>query len=615
MTVSAGVVKWFGGYNKAKDTENRFGFVDGISGSDVFLHQSQWLGNGKPDEDQLVYFELEEKKGKWSAKNAKALNDVTSDKLIELFEIITAGPKNLASEAVSEYIETKISVELSSFSAQDAQALIDQVGLQKLLGLLLWKSDWRKNVDFMESTKLIKPLMDIKWSWLPSSYITEHAEQMAGYLLSLDQSEARRLAQEAFEILPPELKMFCLLAGYIQDIDTNEDDNFSGSTQVSKDTLDSCVRKVYSQKDKVPEYLKQLIKIRAASSGSIFKDPTIGPYFSYYQFKKYLYDNNLKFIALYDASEYLQSRFDCFVLKEIFSLILAGNPLDTVYSLFMGRLWAAISSGNIDPIRQAKEILALFPECGTVRPSLSCEAVYWKKQEIFLCRGYECTNPKIIGRPEQKDYSEFTIYDWFSHFGVNYLADQEPTSRDFPIKLAGYLNRLREIFKALHCRHCASLLLPDMKYARIEYTDIENGKPVRKDMAPAYRLTVFKCPNTSCVEHQKGHYINHCMGFDCYHLIDSRDSNSQCSTGRYICRGCGSCCSDHAKTNPIGLCPDCGSPLKLFESREYDARKKKNKRYVECENQRCIFSIRPEELSRRFYLDSCRPETTTTQAY
>ena len=65
-------------------SENKFGFLEGASGSDVFLHQSQWLGHGKPVESQLVYFELEEQKGKWSANNAKALTDVPRDKQIEL---------------------------------------------------------------------------------------------------------------------------------------------------------------------------------------------------------------------------------------------------------------------------------------------------------------------------------------------------------------------------------------------------------------------------------------------------------------------------------------------------------------------------------------------------
>ncbi|QLF20650.1 cold shock domain-containing protein [Pseudomonas aeruginosa] len=602
MTASAGVVKWFGGYNKAKDAENKFGFLESVSGSDVFLHQSQWHGHSKPVERQLVYFELEEQNGKWSANNAKSLIDVSRDKQIELLEKIISGPKTPIAEAVSEFITSRISADLSSLSGLDAQKLIDRVGLKKLLTMLRWKREWQQNIEFLEIKGLIKPLWDIEWSSLPTLYITQHAEQMANYLQTLTQAESVSLVRDAVGNFSPDLRMFCLLAGYIEDID--EDDGISETVRAS---LDSYVKKIYSQSEKFPEYLGQYIKNKTPPNGGIMKHPLIGQIFSYCQFKKYLHEKDPKFINLYDATEYLQSRFDIFVLKEIFSLILAGNPLDTVYSLFLGRLWAAISSGNIDPAQHSREILDLFPACGTINRSLSCEAVYWEKQKMFLCRGRECTHPKVVGLAEPKNYCDFTIYDWFSHYGINYLFDKKPTSRDFPIKLAGYLNRLREIFKNLHCRQCSSLLLPDLQYSRVEYTEIENGRLIKKDMAPAYRLTVFRCPNGACLEYQTGHYINHCMGYDCYHIIDSRDCKTKCSSGRYICKGCGSCCSDHAKSNPVGLCPDCGSPLKLFESREYDAYKRKNKRYAKCENQQCNFSISPDQLSKRFYLDSCGP--------
>lgn len=51
MTASAGVVKWFGGYNNTKGAENKFGFLEGITGVDVFLHQYEWLSNEKPREE------------------------------------------------------------------------------------------------------------------------------------------------------------------------------------------------------------------------------------------------------------------------------------------------------------------------------------------------------------------------------------------------------------------------------------------------------------------------------------------------------------------------------------------------------------------------------------
>ncbi len=487
-------------------------------------------------------------------------------------------------------------------ATSDVQELIDNMGLDELLSILRRKNEWHQNIEFLEAKALLKPLTDIEWSSLPTPYITLHAEQMANHLQTLEHVEAVRLVQQGAENLSSDLRMFCLLAGYMEEVD-----EYNGLSESARTLLDSYVKEIYSKSEKLPTYLKSYIKDKTLLSGGIMKHPLIGPVFSYYQFKKYLYEKDLKFITLYNTTEYLKSRLESFFLKEIFSLIIADNSLDTVYNLFLGHLWKAFSSGDIYPAQLTREVLDLFPTCGTIQGHLSCEAVYWEKRGIFLCRGRQCTRPQVVGFKGTKNYLDFTIYDWFSHYNVNYLTDKRPTSRDFPIKLAGYINRLREIFEVLHCRQCASLMLPDLQYARVEYTEIENGRPVKKDMAPAYRLTVFRCPEDSCSMHQVGHYINHCMGYDCYHLIDSRDCKTKCSSGRYICKGCGSCCSDHAKSNPVGLCPDCGSPLKLFESQEYDSYKRNSLRYVRCENQQCSFSINSDFLSKRFYLSSCGP--------
>ncbi|MCV5111539.1 cold-shock protein, partial [Escherichia coli] len=67
-----------------------------------------------------------------------------------------------------------------------------------------------------------------------------------------------------------------------------------------------------------------------------------------------------------------------------------------------------------------------------------------------------------------RDYIDFTIYDWLAHYGMTYMVAGEPSKRDFPIKLAGYFNRIRELHSRLHCRSCGVLMVPDMKYARVE---------------------------------------------------------------------------------------------------------------------------------------------------
>jgi hypothetical protein len=120
---------------------------------------------------------------------------------------------------------------------------------------------------------------------------------------------------------------------------------------------------------------------------------------------------------------------------------------------------------------------------------------------------------------------------------------------------------------------------------------------------------VFECGNEICVEHKNTYYINHCLGFGCGSLIDTRDLIQKCDSGLYICRGCGSCCEQYAKANPVGLCPDCGSSLNLFENQNKSDKSDKFgnfQRFVKCSNASCIFTI-DEYLPKKFTLPSCTP--------
>ncbi len=597
MTASAGIVKWFGGYNKTKGVENKFGFLEDMSGSDVFLHESEWLGNDKPKEGQFIYFELEENKGKWSARQARYLIELSHAQLIELISRAKDRPPSMPHAQIKKSIASWISCALTSCDRPEIESLIEIQGQQNFISMLVPEREWPQNLDFLTEKGLVSPLKDIDWVSLPPQYLVYHAEETANYLQSLEKSEAIRVVEASLYNLPSDLKLFALLAGYIED---------SAALTTVKESIESYAVKIYSENRQQPDYLRKYIKSQTLRGAGIMQNHITQPIFSYYQFKKYLFEKNPKFISLYEQSASLQSGLDTFILTELFSLILAGNTLDTVYSLFMGRLWEAICSGKINPLKQAEEILKLFPSCQSFSRDFSCEAVHWEKQNIYLCRGRKCINPRVTPNLGT-NYSEFTIYDWFAHYGINYQADKKPTKHDFPIKLAGYFNRLREIFEVIHCRGCSSLMLPDLRYARVQYTAIEKGKPVKKDIAPAYRLTVFKCANKTCTEYELGHYINHCMGHECYCIIDSRESSMKCDAGRYICRSCASCCGDHAKSNPIGLCPDCAAPLNLYESQSYDTLRKRYNRYVQCSNANCSFTIETDGLTKRFYLPSCEP--------
>lgn len=603
MTRSAGIIKWFGGFNRKKSVENKFGFIEGLNDNDVYMHLNEWRGANPPEQGLAVTYTLEGGRGvgEWTARNVEALND--TPQLIKLdIEFIrdlnTQCQKSLSASVaakIRKLLASKLSKGLRNFDKSEQARCIDLFGIKALSILLHQESEWKDNLLLMSESGLVSALHDIEWNLLPDNYFDNQSAQFAEHLSTLDKENATQLVQTAIDKLPDDLVMFSILSGLFED---------PGEIERLAKKLNGYIKGLYSGDVILPAYLKEYIDTSVRSRGGIIKDPLIGHIFSYYQFMKYLYEKDLKFTNLYETSEYLQSRLDIFILKELFGLYLSGNFIDKIYNIFLGRLWKHLISNNINLEDYVYQILKLFPTCSTLPNQLSCEAIYWEKQDIFLCRGSRCSTPKVLGG-RASNYLDFSIYDWFGHYGIDYISERKPSNRDFPIKLSGYLNRLREIFHVLHCRSCAKLMLPDMKYARNEYIEFINGEFVTRDMAPAYRLTVFKCNNSQCDEFQKGYYINHCLGYACFELIDSRDCKKKCDSGLFICRSCGSCCELHAKNNPAGMCPDCGAGLKLFESENYDKRASRFTRYVECSNRNCDFTS--HSLSKRFYLDSCRP--------
>ena len=313
-------------------------------------------------------------------------------------------------------------------------------------------------------------------------------------------------------------------------------------------------------------------------------------------FKKSLYDKSSEAKQLYEQSLNLSNSMEYFVLANLFPLIQANNKIDVSFRVFLHYLWSSLKAKQLDI--SDVDLLKLFPSCSTMGYNdLSCEAFYWPKKKDFLCRGRICHDPQIL-RDTNKHYLDFNIYDWFKHFGVDYINEGNPSKKDFPIKLAGYFNRLKEIFDVIQCRECEALMLPDMRYARVEYIEYDPDlkKYVKKNTAAAYRVTIFECGNSNCSEFNNKYYINHCLGFGCYVVIDTRDLKLKCDSGLYICRNCGSCCEQCAKNHPPGLCPDCGNKLILYE--------KYGNRFVYCCKRECDFKISEENLTKKFFLPS-----------
>jgi|TARA_B100001971_G_scaffold124772_1_gene114880 hypothetical protein len=218
-------------------------------------------------------------------------------------------------------------------------------------------------------------------------------------------------------------------------------------------------------------------------------------------------------------------------------------------------------------------------------------------KKIFLCRHRYCGNPQVI--PIEKNaYKKFNIYEWLQHYGISYRDKAKPSKYDFPVKLSGYFNRLKELKEILNCRECDSQMVPNWKFAKtfaVEY-QIESQDKKYKNKSAAYRVTVFHCQNNDCGEHKINYYISHCI--ECGKIIDSRDELNKCEEGLIICYDCYGCCALHQKEEREKdlvqfHCPKCSyRTIRIFE--------KKSNRWAFCVNSKCDYRKGTRTLYRRF---------------
>ena len=597
-----GLVKWFGGYNHQKEKENDFGFIQTMDGEDIFIHKNEIKTGDSLDENEVVIFETGEKKGKVFARNLYSIK--TNDELsINVFQLYLKNNKNHSS-FFNSYAFKRSFIRLLNDNLNEAN--IDFLNMAKkeadydfhVFEIIKETNNWTKIFSTITSNKSFNELLNngIPLECIPPEYIKDNEDMFYKYIEDLGEAERDEFFRSHINILPNNI----VLVSVIKNILTNEDLISCRYTEIN-----SIIENKFREKgNALPEYVNKAFDSSFKVKNDYLSNPTIWKILEPLLLKKYLYNKKSNVTDLFNHSSHLKNKIECFILANLFPLIQANNTLDVIYKIFLHRLWESLSTEDIDI--NDKGLFNLFPSCSTMsRYQLSCEAVFWPKTKKYLCRGQVCNDPKVKPNIE-KHYLDFNIYDWFQHYGINYINESTPSKRDFPIKLAGYFNRLKEIFNVLHCRQCSNLMKPDMRYARVEYIDYESGEPVKKSMAAAYRATVFECGEVGCQEYENKYYINHCVGFGCDSLIDSRDLKIKCDNGLYICKGCGGCCEQHAKQNSIGLCPSCGSKLNLYEDERKTDRYGKNERHVQCSNQNCDFKI-TENLPKKFYLSSCSP--------
>ena len=634
-----GVVKWVGGFNKKKNRENDFGFIESIEGEDIFVHKSSLVDAFSVGEGDKVSFICEP-----SDRGQKALDvrlvPFTVNGLSELFLKL----KEVQSSTKSAvYLAYQRDAEQTLFSSQpEIRKHVVQQLFEDGSGRLMLDRFLNQTAVYLELLQIfeLETLIDrgVSLDALPIELVRKNEEAICRLICS---GRLTSVSKQFLDRTSPQILYACALVNLLDNrlLQGREDQLY---TYLLEKFMNPDGAKAALYKDIFSHCTKRL--------GGHKASPLVWDMLSELLLKKYLYDRDFrKAESLYLSQARLSQKIDCFILFNLAQLLVAGNDLQTTYNIFVHMLWQAMATKQLDVDSQATRILSLFPSCGTMRLSdvsaidhsqhnnntsglpswlddapflercltgsapkagretrLSCEAVYWEKAQKYLCRGSVCSNPQICPNAT-RNFLDFSIYDWFVHFGVEFWGSEDHRLRDFPIKLAGYFNRLREIMLHLRCRSCDDLMLPDFKYSRVKCSVYEHGIRVEKDMAAAYRNTVFYCNNASCSEHGEKYYINHCLGYLCFDLIDSRDLKVRCDGGKLVCKGCGGCCGEHAKSNPVGLCFECGSPLKLYEDPGQRSRFGRNERFVRCSNSNCCFEMTEPGLPKKFYLESSQP--------
>ena len=596
-----GLVKWFGGYNKQKERENDFGFIES-SGEDIFIHKNEINSGEDLDDDELVFFEVGDKKGKKFAKNLyRPEKDIRiSSYVVSIYVKNTNSSCECPnSEKLEVSIRNLVDTNLNNENIPFLKSLREEaVNSLSIYNLINESRNWYSLFRIINGDNSLKNLLknDFPTNLIPPEFLKSQEESYYNYVKELD----REIKNKFYEDNINDLSIHLILASILENLLTDGEIIDHRFNEINT-LIESKFR---DDNEPFPEYLDIIFKGKLKNKNDYKSNPTIHKILEPIFLKRSIYKKKSDIKSYFDQSKYLKNNSECLVLAQLFSLIQAKNTLDVTYQVFLHYFWESLVAKEID-INDIG-ILNLFPSCSTLGLyGLSCEAFYWPKTNKYICRGRVCRNPQV--KPDsQKHFLDFNIYDWFHHYGINYTDEGEPSKKDFPIKLAGYVNRLKEIFNILHCRECNKLMKPDMRYARVEYIDYESGEPVRKAMDAAYRATVFECANEQCQEHKNKFYISHCLGFGCGSIIDTRDLKIKCDNGLYICRGCGSCCEQHAKANPVGLCPDCGSFLNLFENQNESDKFGIFQRFVKCSNTSCDFTI-DENLPKKFTLPSCTP--------
>ncbi|MBK0031359.1 cold-shock protein [Erwinia sp. S43] len=550
-----GSVLWYGGLNNKTGKENQFGFLKSESRAELFFHKSEIVGSQLPDENSPVLFR--EGVGKHAKPTAYEVHllDVatTADKLVDYFSAFGQGEIQFNGWPQREKVITCF---VRAWGDDVVSKLIASgIAPYHLLALFQQRRYYPELFEAIASHKDFNDLIALHISpdTLPREFIDKHVEQFAAWMKKwAGNHPAPSPTQSALiETLLKKISLSATL--YLAFFNC-----LPGETLLKHrgSDIDEFIRRSFGQdKMAVEPYIRDAYPRAFASKADWYRHPVFRDFITPCLLKQKMFRKDFSFVSDIESSPELSADPEFFILAKLLPLI-GRNDEAAIQSVILHEIWQALLSGRFTVGHPA--IFRLFPQCTSLQKRfrhirLSCEAFHWRAKQAdgstenrFLCRSKVCEEPRVL--PDlSKAFVDFSIYDWLAHYGMQYMIVGEPSKRDLPIKLAAWFNRIRELFARLNCRSCGLLMVPNMKYSRVEVTvwDAASNGFIRKPFQAAYRLTVFKCASHGCEQFDISHYINHCIGYKCSEIIDDRDLTEKCDEGRYICASCGSCCTHH----------------------------------------------------------------------
>ena len=604
-----GQVAWFGGIDSTSGHERKYGFINTLKRESVYIHKQSLLNADQLNEGDWVICQLNSQERGTSADRVmvikplmKAETAIKSDnkfvygKEDVMAAIISYVAQNKSLEDICQsqsllhlikpLFDSKCHGDNFFISAVNNNIPTDQLlalarkcaRREEIISLLV------KNLEFLEVVN------NVEVSLWPTCFLDDNILACSNYLLNCTSDTRVDFLKNTKHLLSFNSVLFLLFRKAISSLDFWGEDleskyrtmgvNFGGLGVIHRIVkgndkikepnkmerrLHNFIRNIVLQKkdESIVDVVREAYREHYPKFSDFCNDDFFGPLILPLLVKRKMYLKDMSFVEDVNRNPAIRNNPEFWFLTLSLPLFFAGNSNGDVAKIVQHELWVALIGKRFDI--DDPSFFKLFPECEAMKKQyphmrLSCEAFHWKigpEKQVYICRSKRCYTPRVTPNLS-KCYLDYSAFDWLLHYGVSYENESAPSKKDFPIKMAGYFNRIRELRARLHCRRCNKLMVPDMAYARTETIDFKrldpDGNPVLVSMKAAYRLTVFKCNNDACKGHGVNYYMNHCVKYNCYKIIDSRDLQKQCANGWYICSACGSCCPEHSDiSSPAGV--------------------------------------------------------------